>query len=1418
MKKYALLILILATTAAVTTAWMLRPRTVRVYTDGETIRESTDRVEPRDVLWQPPTRLPDTINSTIDDYEPRISADESTLFFVRGQAGQNADILFTERTIDGWSEPKPVNGINTEYEELGPQPSADGKSLYFYSDRLGGEGGYDLWVAHQGPSGWHEPLNLGPNINSPFNEYGPALSPDDGVLYFASNRPRPDDGRQPDPEAWPATVREDLFHRDYDLYAAVLTGAGPGEAEAIRALNTPYNDGAPAVSPFGDFLYFASDRPGGAGGFDLYRARRFDGKHIDVENLGVTVNTPANELDAGLLMGGFGLYFSSDRSATASDGPTVERNRYDIFYSASREVFVQSETAAPGIDWAGWWDAIGINLLWLLLLLLAALALLALWREARDRRLSLLVKCLLLSLLTHLMLLLLFAFWEVSAGIADSLRHGGGTRVVLASPVQAGEITGQIRGRLTDVETPEFAETTDTRVEHELNHDAPASTVQLTVDRAPIDFSKRIETDASARESAPAIDLADARTAMLENDHRPTEPAKPVDLVLPSEGDRNTVSETVESDRPIADIPASRSAVRAAEPVQPIDSTRSPEAIIDRSRIEPDVPFTDTVASREAPAPPAMPTIATVSAQAPLSRWKNDFRIPNANQAEPRIAQTEPEAGVTATASPDSPRSPALSASNEAHVTIPMAAVAPVSPSGTNEQETSVANWPDALADAQTAAPWHIPLPKKDATDPAANIQLDLPEAISNVERAMADGAQPSHSVAKRFDSVRMDSPVLDLTDTPPPSQVHIDSAIRPANPTAADTSLVDALPEDVVAHASFAPSPMLSESLLRVRDINEPAQPADSAIFDGLRLPQETFAHDNPFALRQPEKREQTLEEIGGNDQTEEAVRRALIWLANHQSPDGRWDSAEFDATCDQCDAPSEIDVDVTTTGLATLAFLGAHHTHIDDGRYAQTVSRALDWLLEHQADDGNLGDSESMYSHGIAALALAEAFAMTGDVRLLHPLRRAVAFIDSSRNRRTGGWGIALDQSADTSVTGWQALALHCARAGGIDVPFASFQSARDWLKNAAAGRHGGLYAYEPGSTPTAGMTAEGLFAQSLLGRSPTDRRTHEAVSFIMDRLPEWETSADTYYWHFATLALHQIKGPAWQRWNDALTRELLAHQHKDQKRSGSWDPSDEWSGVHGRVYQTALNTLTLETYYRYPPMQAQPDMEDAMGVVRGRVTDADTGQLLYGAVVRLNLPGEEPLEVRSARDGVYILFTPEVPDYFALSAYHEGYVPRTANISAADVEGRTFEVDFALDPAREDIIAIETVPDVHHLGNDRFEGRVNSQFQKESEGRVYEATFTVPAEPLQSGNAPAELRIMTKGVQCPHRIYFNGRRFETLQESPRDGSFGEFAIPFDIALLHAGPNVIVIEAVSCRGDLDDFEFVNPRIHIAP
>ncbi len=522
-------LLALATIAGGAFLWHTRERKDWFYTDAETIRQRAARAPVRDVLWQPAARLPG-VSTDGEEYEPRISEDGQTMFFVRGKAGGGADIWWATREREAWTRPQPLAAANSPSDDLGPDPSADGTALYFYSDRAGGLGGYDLWVSRRAPDGWEPPTNLGPAVNSTFNDYGPALTHDGGTLYFSSNRPRPGDPA-PTMDRWPATIRELHEFRDYDLYTAAVTERGLAQAARLDALSTESNEGTPSLSPFGDFLYFSSDRPGGLGGFDLYRSRRLPDRLEAPESLGVAINSPANELDPALSMGGFALTFSSNRpdeAATPEAGEEAARD-YDLYRSYSREVFRDFEPTRATIDWAAilpwlWW------LLWP-----AILALLAwlLWRARgsdRFRQLSLLAKCLLLSALIHALILLGTAFWYVGNSLDGWFRDagGGGLRITTNSPAGGDGIASQVLGGITDVAVEPMAMIQTTRLET-VPDEAPAAP-----DPVAFEVGRNRTTISVPREAASAADAPSPEAPALVTTS--TEPAAqtPTEVAIPA--------------------------------------------------------------------------------------------------------------------------------------------------------------------------------------------------------------------------------------------------------------------------------------------------------------------------------------------------------------------------------------------------------------------------------------------------------------------------------------------------------------------------------------------------------------------------------------------------------------------------------------------------------------------------------------------------------------------------------------------------------------------------------------------------------------------------------------------------------------------------------------------------------------------
>jgi len=118
---------------------------------------------------------------------------------------------------------------------------------------------------------------------------------------------------------------------------------------------------------------------------------------------------------------------------------------------------------------------------------------------------------------------------------------------------------------------------------------------------------------------------------------------------------------------------------------------------------------------------------------------------------------------------------------------------------------------------------------------------------------------------------------------------------------------------------------------------------------------------------------------------------------------------------------------------------------------------------------------------------------------------------------------------------------------------------------------------------------MTAVALLLRAFDHQDPRQTpAVQRGTDLLLQRLPDWDTDAgsiDFYYWYYGSYALWQVGGNAWERWQRQLVPSVVDHQRQDGDECGSWDPQvDPWGDQGGRVYATALNTLTLEVYYRY------------------------------------------------------------------------------------------------------------------------------------------------------------------------------------------------------------------------------------------
>ena len=347
------------------------------------------------------------------------------------------------------------------------------------------------------------------------------------------------------------------------------------------------------------------------------------------------------------------------------------------------------------------------------------------------------------------------------------------------------------------------------------------------------------------------------------------------------------------------------------------------------------------------------------------------------------------------------------------------------------------------------------------------------------------------------------------------------------------------------------------------------------------------------------------------GGAGTEQALKDGLEWLRWHQSPDGSWDCDGFTSNCGKvgsgvCDSPGESLHDVGMTGCALLAFMGDGNT-TRSGPYKEQVTKGIKWIRETQdPDNGLIGEKighSYMYNHGIATLALTEAYYFSKNPLLRGTAQKAINFVTTARNPY-GAWRYDSPPIGDndTSVTGWMIFALKSAEEGGLKIDSEAYVGAMSWfdeVTDPATGRTGYDTIGSPSSRidgindhfPTEkgeGMTAVALLCRFFLGQDPTkDDIMVKSADLMRKTLPEWDPDGfgcDMYYWYYGSYAMYQMGGKHWKAWNEALKKAILPSQRKDGDFKGSWDPVGPWGFSGGRVYSTALCTLCLEVYFRY------------------------------------------------------------------------------------------------------------------------------------------------------------------------------------------------------------------------------------------
>ncbi|MDP7010321.1 MAG: hypothetical protein QF685_02995, partial [Verrucomicrobiota bacterium] len=1028
----------------------------------------------------------------------------------RAHPDVGADLYQVRRisVTESWGVPELLSGeINTAHDEIGPELSPDGRWLFFASDRPGGRGGYDIWFSSRDGNGWSAPRTV-PGINTEHDEIDPAwfVRPNDVVddkveprtfesgLYFASNRPKAI-AAQPKAPHWKGTLRrqEPSKPDDYDIFLAQANlessekesgAAGPEkesheektedeagkdsslvvippaltQAPVLRAarrldhVNTSAREGQPALTPRGDFLYFSSNRQEAQGNrkgrtdFDLYRARIYPPEFRAPENVGSPVNTVGDETDPFLFSGGHSLLFSSNPDGGDAVYNLLETHTREPVLVAIKENPTQETDAGSGFtDWFEKYQW------WILLLILALLALLWLLKKFLDeeqrRHLSLMHRCVLSSLMLHLLLAFLLSLWVISEAVYKIIKEQTPEIAVQEKQLAQERMALNLREQTTQlpqIHTPLPAEQKKEQQPNiETHHLQPSIEIEIQQATSQSFAAKpqRVQPPSKKLDELefikPQIDLEvtlKSQTVPLEESvpqgvtgQRLAPASSQVEVVKAQAKTREVALQTAALTL-VEDQPKQQVALEAKTSSAEVKMALTPLQLTTvQSDIQQPMPQSQTVPLEEAdPQGVAGQRLAPASSQVEVVKAQAKTRevAPQATALTLVEDQPKQQATVEANPSPAEVRTALTplqltTVQSDIQQSVPQSQTvlleeadlqgvdaAPLAPASSQVEVVKAKAKPQEVALQATVLMFSEDQPEQQAALEAKTSSAEVKTGLAPLQltKVQSDIQQPISQAQtvplEEADPQGVDGPQL----APASSEVKAVKAQARAQEVALHATALT-LSEDqpsrqLALEAKVSPVEVKT-GLKGLPDAVGMIELSDIKLNVDIPIEPES-KYDKPMVLRDPKERKKFIVKLGGTDKTEEAIERALDWFTKHQEKDGSWSMKRHGGQKNH---------DVAATSFAVLCYFGWGIKHNQSGKsykHQKTVQNALKWLVDNMGKDGDFtnGQGNGMYDQGVAAMALAEAYGLTKDPDLKEPLQKAVDFIIKAQNPNHGAW----------------------------------------------------------------------------------------------------------------------------------------------------------------------------------------------------------------------------------------------------------------------------------------------------------------------------------------------------------------------------------------------------------------------------